>query len=69
MNWMEQGISFEAKMGDGSEADKGLMGKLFSAGKRALTGVSLFNHPLYQPCTRQKKSGLFRTLPRKNYPR
>ena len=42
MNWMEQGIAFEAKMGDGSEADKGLMGKLFNAGKRALTGESLF---------------------------
>lgn len=42
MNWMEQGIAFEAKMGDGSEADKGFMGKLFSAGKRVLTGESLF---------------------------
>ena len=42
MNWMEQGIAFEAKMGDGSEADKGLMGKLFNAGKRAITGESLF---------------------------
>ncbi|EIM64611.1 AIM24 family protein [Desulfobacter postgatei] len=42
MNWMEQGIAFEAKMGDGSEADKGLMGKLFGADKRALTGESLF---------------------------
>ena len=42
MNWMEQGIEFEAKMGDGSEADKGLMGKLFDAGKRAVTGESLF---------------------------
>lgn len=42
MNWMEQGIAFEAKMGDGSEADKGIMGKLFDAGKRAITGESLF---------------------------
>lgn len=42
MNWMEQGIQFEAKMGDGSEANSGLMGKLFSAGKRALTGESIF---------------------------
>ena len=42
MNWMEQGISFEAKMGDGSEGNQGLMGKLFSAGKRAITGESLF---------------------------
>jgi len=42
MNWMEDGISFEAKMGDGSEPDKGFMGKLFDAGKRAVTGESLF---------------------------
>jgi uncharacterized protein (TIGR00266 family) len=42
MNWMEEGIQFEAKMGDGSSADSGLMGKLLSAGKRVLTGESLF---------------------------
>ncbi len=42
MNWMEEGISFEAKMGDGSAPDKGFMGKLFDAGKRAITGESLF---------------------------
>ena len=42
MNWMEYGISFEAKMGDGSQPDKGFMGKLFDAGKRAITGESLF---------------------------
>jgi uncharacterized protein (TIGR00266 family) len=42
MNWMEDGIGFEAKMGDGSQPDKGFMGKLFDAGKRAITGESLF---------------------------
>ncbi|HCY85981.1 MAG TPA: TIGR00266 family protein [Desulfobacteraceae bacterium] len=42
MNWMEDGISFEAKMGDGSEPGKGFMGKLFDAGKRAVTGESMF---------------------------
>ena len=42
MNWMEQHIAFESKMGDGSQADEGFMGKLFSAGKRAITGESLF---------------------------
>jgi len=42
MNWMEDGISFEAKMGDGSNPSEGLMGKLFSAGKRMITGESLF---------------------------
>lgn len=42
MNWMEEDISFEAKMGDGSEANQGLLGKLMGAGKRMLTGESLF---------------------------
>ena len=42
MNWMDSGISFEAKMGDGTEADSGIMGKLFSVGKRVLTGESIF---------------------------
>jgi len=42
MNFMEEGIVFETRMGDGSQPDQGLVGKLFSAGKRALTGESLF---------------------------
>ena len=42
MNYMEDGINFEAKMGDGSDVNQGLMGKLFSAGKRMITGESLF---------------------------
>ena len=42
MTYMEQGIDFEAKMGDGSDPDKGFMGKLFEVGKRAITGESLF---------------------------
>ena len=42
MNWMDRGISFEAKMGDGSNPDKGLFGKLLDVGKRALTGESIF---------------------------
>ena len=42
MNWMEDDITYEAKMGDGSNQNEGLMGKLLSAGKRALSGESLF---------------------------
>jgi uncharacterized protein (TIGR00266 family) len=42
MNYMEDNIVFEAKMGDGSQPDQGLMGKLLSVGKRAITGESLF---------------------------
>jgi len=42
MTYMEAGISFEARMGDGSEPEQGVFGKLFGAGKRALTGESIF---------------------------
>ncbi|RYC67436.1 MULTISPECIES: TIGR00266 family protein [Spirosoma] len=42
MLYMEDGIQFETKMGDGSQPDQGLMGKLFQAGSRLLTGESLF---------------------------
>ncbi|MEE4245471.1 MAG: TIGR00266 family protein [Kangiellaceae bacterium] len=42
MNYVEQGIDFEAKMGDGSDPDAGVMGKLLSAAKRTLTGESIF---------------------------
>ena len=42
MNYMEDGIEYESKMGDGSNPDQGFMGKLFSAGKRMISGESLF---------------------------
>lgn len=42
MNYFEGGIEFETRMGDGSDPDQGVLGKLFSAGKRALTGESVF---------------------------
>ncbi|MBF0266563.1 MAG: TIGR00266 family protein [Gammaproteobacteria bacterium] len=42
MTYMEEGIEFETKMGDGSNPDQGFMGKLFSAGKRIFSGESLF---------------------------
>ncbi|MCD6561772.1 MAG: TIGR00266 family protein [Deltaproteobacteria bacterium] len=42
MNYMEDGISFESRMGDGSRANEGIMGKLLNAGKRVMTGESIF---------------------------
>lgn len=42
MNYVEEGINYEAKMGDGSNANEGMMGKLLAVGKRALTGESIF---------------------------
>jgi len=42
MLYMEEGILFETKMGDGSTPNQGLFDKLLSAGSRVLTGESLF---------------------------
>jgi uncharacterized protein (TIGR00266 family) len=42
MMYMEPGIELSTKMGDGSDDNQGLMGKLFSAAKRVVTGESLF---------------------------
>lgn len=39
---MDDGLKMETIFGDGSNQDRGVLGKLFSAGKRMLTGESLF---------------------------
>lgn len=39
---MDEGIQMETIFGDGSQQQSGFMNKLFSAGKRLLTGESLF---------------------------
>ncbi len=42
MLFMEDGINFETKMGDGSNPHQGIFDKLLSAGTRLVTGESLF---------------------------
>lgn len=42
MLYMDEGIRFETKMGDGSAPNSGFLSKLMSAGARVLTGESLF---------------------------
>jgi uncharacterized protein (TIGR00266 family) len=42
MLYMEEGIQFETKMGDGSNPNQGFFNKLLSAGSRLITGESLF---------------------------
>jgi uncharacterized protein (TIGR00266 family) len=42
MMYMEDGIEMETIFGDGSQAQKGFLGALMGAGKRLLTGESLF---------------------------
>lgn len=42
MVYMEDGIRYDVKMGDGSNPNQGLFGKLLSAGSRLITGESIF---------------------------
>ncbi|XOV85218.1 MAG: TIGR00266 family protein [bacterium] len=42
MNYMEDGIKFETKMGDGSTPSGGMLGSILNVGKRVLTGESIF---------------------------
>lgn len=51
MMYMTSGIQMETVFGDPSEKNQGMMGKLMSAGKRALTGESLFCDHVH--CSRQ----------------
>ena len=63
MVYMEDGIAWQAKMGDGSNMDKGLMGKLFSAGKRMLAGESLFLTHFTNNGATRKKVGFAGNIP------
>ncbi|MBN1259085.1 MAG: TIGR00266 family protein [Anaerolineae bacterium] len=42
MMYMEDGITFVTRMGDGSKPQSGFMDKMLSVGKRVLTGESIF---------------------------
>ena len=44
---MDDGINMETIFGDGSQQNQGVLGKLFGAGKRLLTGESLFMTAFY----------------------
>ncbi len=68
MNWMEDGISFEAKLGDGSQPDKGLLGKLLDSGKRAITGESLFITHFTNKATGKKRVAFGAPYPGKIIP-
>lgn len=42
MAWMDEGINFDTKMGDGSNVSQSLFGKLVNVGKRTLSGEDVF---------------------------
>ena len=68
MVYMEQGITFEVKMGDGSTPNQGLMGKLLSAGSRLITGESLFITHFTNQGHRKKQGCLCCSISRDYYP-
>ena len=59
MNYVEPDITFEAKMGDGSTPNEGVMGKLLAVGKRALTGESIFMTHFTHAGTQGKRRAAF----------
>jgi uncharacterized protein (TIGR00266 family) len=63
MLFMEDGIAFETKMGDGSNPSQGLFDKLLSAGSRVLTGESLFMTHFTNRGNRKAKVGFSAPYP------
>ncbi|HEY9488288.1 MAG TPA: TIGR00266 family protein [Chryseosolibacter sp.] len=63
MLFMEEGITFEAKMGDGSNPNAGLFDKLLAVGSRILTGESLFMTHFTNRGNRKAKIGFSAPYP------
>ena len=55
MMYMDDGIEMETVFGDGSQQQTGFMGALMGAGKRLLTGESLFMTVFYNRSSQKKK--------------
>src|SRR5687767_15955010 len=55
MMYMDDGIDMETVFGDGSQQQTGIMGALMGAGKRLLTGESLFMTVFYNRSNQKKK--------------
>lgn len=65
---MEDGIKMDTIFGDGSQKDQGFMGKIFGAGKRLLTGESLFMTAFYNIVSGKKKVSFASPYPGKIIP-
>lgn len=63
MLFMDDGITFESKMGDGSNANQGLFDKLLSVGSRVLTGESIFMTHFTNRGARRAKVGFSAPYP------
>ncbi|BAK78735.1 protein of unknown function [Pseudogulbenkiania sp. NH8B] len=68
MYYMEDGISMDTVFGDGSAAQGGLLGKLMGAGKRLLTGESLFTTVFVNQAPGKKRVAFAASYPGKIVP-
>ena len=68
MMYMEDGIEMDAIFGDGSGQQSGFMGKLMGAGKRLLTGESLFTTVYSNKAADKKKVAFASPYPGKLLP-
>ncbi|WP_074407846.1 MULTISPECIES: TIGR00266 family protein [Aquimarina] len=65
---MDDGIKMDTIFGDGSAKDTGVLGKIFGAGKRLLTGESLFMTAFYNQVGGKKKVSFASPYPGKIIP-
>jgi uncharacterized protein (TIGR00266 family) len=68
MNYLEPDIEFETRMGDGSQPEKGLFDKLLQAGKRVLTGESVFMTHFTNRGSRRRRAAFAAPYPGKVVP-
>lgn len=65
---MDDGIKMETIFGDGSQKDSGFLGKILGAGKRILTGESLFMTAFYNDLTGKRNVSFASPYPGKIVP-
>ena len=65
---MDDGVQMETIFGDGSQKDTGFLGKILGAGKRILTGESLFMTAFYNDLTGKRKVSFASPYPGKIIP-
>jgi len=68
MMYMEDGIDMQTIFGDGSQPNSGIFGSLLSAGKRLLTGESLFMTVFQNPTADRRKVAFGAPYPGKIIP-
>ncbi len=68
MNWMNDGIDFTTRAGDGSKPDRGIFDKIMDVGKRVITGESLFMTHFTNKSSRKREVSFAAPYPGKIIP-